>query len=213
MSHICEGVREPDAKEWDGRKLSKGYIASYAPFEVVNGQGVRCSVYVSGCLMGCPGCFNKKAQSFRFGTPYTQALQDQILDDLSRSYVQGLTMLGGEPMLNTPTLIPLAQATRLKFGNSKDIWCWTGYTFEQLLQDTDDKLELLSYVDVLVDGPFIKSKKRPGLQFRGSSNQRIIDVPASLHAGHVVIWSQLHDLPTLLPELRGNDRSAAEGQG
>ncbi|MCI0130436.1 MULTISPECIES: anaerobic ribonucleoside-triphosphate reductase activating protein [Enterococcaceae] len=186
-------MRNPKPKEWDSAKYSKGYIADYKPFMFVDGEGVRCSIYVSGCLFACKGCFNRAIQNFRYGTPYTNELEDRIIEDLSHDYVQGLTLLGGEPFLNTEVCLSLVKRVRKEFGHTKDIWSWTGYTFEELLEETDDKLELLSYVDVLVDGRFELEKRDLSLQFRGSSNQRIIDVPQSLVESNVVIWEKCLD--------------------
>lgn len=180
-------MREVQPKQWTA-ELSQSYIADYKPFMFVDGEGVRCSLYVSGCPFRCPGCFNQAAQNFKYGTPYTAALEEQILTDLANDYVQGLTLLGGEPFLNTPVCLPLVQKVRAMFGDRKDIWAWSGYTFEQLLADTCDKQQLLNEIDVLVDGQFVEAERDLNLRFRGSRNQRIIDVPASLKAGHVILW-------------------------
>jgi anaerobic ribonucleoside-triphosphate reductase activating protein len=182
-------MRHPSPGEWRSDTLSKGYVGDYKPFMFVDGEGVRCSLYVSGCLFACEGCFNRATWSFRYGTPYTAELEERILTDLAQPYVQGLTLLGGEPFLNTGVCLTLARRVRAEFGDTKDIWSWTGYTYEDLLLDTADKLELLGHLDVLVDGPFDEALKDLRLQFRGSSNQRIIDVPASLAAGHAVLWA------------------------
>lgn len=181
----------PKPKEWLSSKLSQQYVASYKPFNFVDGEGVRCSLYVSGCRFNCPGCYNKAAQSFHYGQAYTQELEDHIIEDLSQSYVQGLTLLGGEPFLNTQVCLRLCQRVRAEFGHSKDIWSWTGYTYEELQQESSDKLELLQYLDILVDGRFLLAQKDLTLQFRGSANQRIIDVPKSLVTQEVVLWDQL----------------------
>lgn len=183
-------MRNPKPKEWLAEELSLGKIASYKPYNFVDGEGVRCSLYVSGCPFACAGCYNRVAQNFNYGTPYTQELQEQILNDLAVPYCQGLTLLGGEPTLNTNIVNPLCQAVRDRFGQTKDIWSWTGYTWEELMQDSADKLELLALIDVLVDGRFDLSKKDLSRQFRGSTNQRIIDVQASLAQGEVVLWRQ-----------------------
>ena len=186
-------MRNPKPQEWTAEQYSRGYIADYKPYNFVDGEGVRNSIYVSGCLFACKGCYNKAAQSFTYGKPYTQELENEILADLEADHVQGLTLLGGEPFLNTNILNPLVKKIRQKFGNAKDIWSWTGYTWEELMLETEDKLELLNMVDILVDGRFDISKKDLTLQFRGSSNQRIIDVKKSLAAGEVVIWDKLKD--------------------
>ncbi len=183
--------KNPRPNEWLASELSQQYIADYKPFNFVDGEGVRCSLYVSGCKFACPGCYNKAAQSFHYGVPYTQDLEDAIIKDVSESYCQGLTLLGGEPFLNTQVCIKLVKRIRQEFGHTKDIWSWTGYRWNELLRDSDDKLELLSLIDVLVDDRFMLAKKDLTLQFRGSSNQRIINVPASLKAGRVVLWDRL----------------------
>lgn len=186
-------MRNPQPGEWLSEKLSQRHVGDYKPFVFVDGEGVRCSLYLSGCLFACEGCFNEATWSFRYGQPYSRELEDQILADLGQEYVQGLTLLGGEPFLNTGVCLALINRVRSEFGSSKDIWSWTGYTFEELLLESPDKLDLLSEVDVLVDGRFDVSKRDLKLQFRGSSNQRIIDVPASLAAREVVLWSGLRD--------------------
>lgn len=183
--------KNPQPQEWLADDLSEQRIASYKPFNFVDGEGVRCSLYVSGCKFSCPGCYNKVAQNFHFGTPYTQELEDQIVDDLSQSYVQGLTLLGGEPFLNTQVCLKLCRRVREEFGHDKDIWSWTGYTWDELKQESEDKQELLSLLDILVDGRFLQAQMDLTLQFRGSGNQRIINVPASLQSGEVVIWDKL----------------------
>ena len=113
------------------------------------------------------------------------------MTDLSQSYVQGLTLLGGEPFLNTQVCIRWCKRIRQEFGHEKDIWSWSGYTYDELIQDSDDKLELLKLIDILVDGRFLLAQKDLTLQFRGSANQRIIDVPATMAAGEVKLWKNL----------------------
>lgn len=181
-------MRNPKPQEWLASEWSQGKIADYKPYNFVDGEGVRCSLYVSGCLFACEGCYNKIAQNFNYGTCYTPELQARILEDIAAPYCQGLTLLGGEPFLNTQVLLPLCHAVRERFGDTKDIWSWTGYTWEEMLVESSDKLELLSLIDVLVDGRFELAKKDLSLQFRGSWNQRIIDVPKSLEQEQVVLW-------------------------
>ncbi|MHC9536521.1 anaerobic ribonucleoside-triphosphate reductase activating protein [Dellaglioa sp. BT-FLS60] len=183
--------RNPAPKEWLASNLSQQYIASYKPFNFVDGEGVRCSLYVSGCLFACPGCYNKAAQNFRYGTPYTEDLENQIITDLSEDYCQGLTLLGGEPFVNTQVCLSLVDRIRATYGWTKDVWSWTGYTWDELMLESEDKLELLSKIDILVDGRFELAKKDLTLQFRGSSNQRIIDVQKSLATGEVILWDKL----------------------
>lgn len=180
--------KNPAPKEWKASELSRNKIADYKAFNFVDGEGVRNSIYVSGCPFNCRGCYNRIVQNFNYGVPYTEELEQQIIDDLKHDYVQGLTLLGGEPFLNTTVLIPLVRRVREIYGNTKDIWSWSGYYYEELLQDTEDKIELLHLIDVLVDGRFDITKKDLTLQFRGSSNQRIIDVPQSLEQKQVILW-------------------------
>jgi anaerobic ribonucleoside-triphosphate reductase activating protein len=187
------GVRNPKPKEWKSAQLSQKMIADYKALNFVDGEGVRNSLYLSGCLFACEGCYNVAAQSFRYGTPYTQELEERIIEDTRPDHVQGITLLGGEPFLNTEVCLSLVKRFRKEFGDTKDIWSWTGYTFEELLLETEDKLELLSEVDILVDGRFDLSKKNLMLQFRGSSNQRIIDVKKSIAANSVILWNKLKD--------------------
>lgn len=182
----------PKPQEWKSEELSLGRIIDYKAFNFVDGEGVRNSLYVSGCMFHCKGCYNAATWSFKAGIPYTKELEEQIMRDLAQPYVQGLTLLGGEPFLNTGILIPLVKRIRKELPE-KDIWSWTGYTWEELMLETPDKLELLQLVDILVDGRFDITKKNLMLQFRGSSNQRIIDVKKSLDQGAVIIWDKLND--------------------
>ena len=185
-------LNTPKPQEWKSEELSQGRIIDYKAFNFVDGEGVRNSLYVSGCMFHCKGCYNAATWSFKAGIPYTKELEEQIMLDLAQPYVQGLTLLGGEPFLNTGILIPLVKRIRKELPE-KDIWSWTGYTWEELMLETPDKLELLQLVDILVDGRFDIAKKNLMLQFRGSSNQRIIDVKKSLDQGAVIIWDKLND--------------------
>ncbi|MBF0715527.1 anaerobic ribonucleoside-triphosphate reductase activating protein [Gemelliphila palaticanis] len=173
-----ETYRTPK-KSWTSQNYSKKKYSSYKPFQFVDGEGVRCSIYLSGCLFGCKECFNESIQNFNAGEYYNIQIENQIIEDLSNDYVQGLTILGGEPFLNTEVSIQLCKRIREEFGYSKDIWVYSGYTYEQLLDESSDKIELLQLCDVLVDGPFICTLKDLNLKFRGSSNQRIIDLKKS----------------------------------
>ncbi|MGY3779036.1 anaerobic ribonucleoside-triphosphate reductase activating protein [Isobaculum melis] len=184
-------MRDPKPKEWQSKDLTKNKVADYKAFNFVDGEGVRCSLYLSGCLFACEGCYNKVAQSFNYGYEYTEALENQIIADLSQPYVQGLTLLGGEPFLNTEVALKIVNRMRAEFGNTKDIWSWTGYTWDEMMLETEDKLALLNKIDILVDGRFELSKKDLTLQFRGSSNQRIIDVQKSLAENRVILWGKM----------------------
>ncbi|MCD5249831.1 anaerobic ribonucleoside-triphosphate reductase activating protein [Enterococcus faecalis] len=195
-------MRNPKPQEWKTEDYSQKKIADYKAFNFVDGEGVRNSLYVSGCLFACESCFNKAVQNFNYGTPFTESLMNQIIEDLSHDYVQGLTLLGGEPFLNTDVCLSVVKRVRETFGSAKDIWSWSGYTFEELLLETPDKLELLHSIDILVDGRFELAKRNLNLQFRGSSNQRIIDVPKSLAAGKAVIWEKCHDAETSYEQIK-----------
>ncbi len=180
---------KPDPISWTSEELSLGYIADYKPYNFVDGEGVRCSLYVSGCPFACRGCYNKIAQNFAYGRPYSKELEDQIIEDLRADYCQGLTLLGGEPFLNTQVTISLCQRVRDEFGDRKDIWSWTGYDWDEIMVGSQDKIELLQLIDVLVDGRFVEAKKDLNLAFRGSSNQKIIDVQKSLKDNSIVLWN------------------------
>ncbi|GGC06321.1 anaerobic ribonucleoside-triphosphate reductase activating protein [Cellulomonas carbonis] len=177
---------------WRSERLSRGRVADYKPFVMVDGEGVRCSLYVSGCPFACVGCFNQAAWSFRYGTCFDEALADRIATDLAHEAVQGLSLLGGEPFLNTGVCLAVVRRLRALHGRAKDVWCWTGYTFEELVEEARagerDKAQLLAEVDVLVDGRFELGRRDLTLAFRGSANQRVLDVPASLAAGVAVPW-------------------------
>ncbi|MCT8389391.1 anaerobic ribonucleoside-triphosphate reductase activating protein [Leuconostoc holzapfelii] len=190
---LANGITVPDRQEWQSDDLSENYVADYKPFTMVDGPGVRCAIYLSGCKFLCPGCYNVVAQNFHYGSPYTQALEDQIIADLRQPYVQGLTLLGGEPFLNTAVALKLTRRVRAEFGTTKDIWSWTGYTWEELAEETPDKQALLNELDVLVDGRFVQALMDLSLRFRGSSNQKMIDVPSSLAAHEIVLWSDAYD--------------------
>ena len=162
--------------------------------DIANGPGVRVSLFVSGCSHHCEGCFNAEAWDYGYGQPYTQETEDHIIQALRPSYITGLSLLGGEPFdpKNQPALLPLLRRVRKELPG-KDIWCYTGYTLETDLRT--DALgipeithELLSLIDVLVDGKFVLAKKDIQLRFRGSSNQRLIDLRRSEAEGCIVWW-------------------------
>ncbi len=169
--------------------------ATIKPVDIANGTGVRVSLFVSGCTHRCPGCFNEIAWDFQYGEDFTQETIDYILDALAPSHISGLTLLGGEPMelVNQEALLPLLKQVHEHYPE-KTIWCYTGYLYEDLLPDgrvygpyTD---EILSYLDILVDGPFILSQKNIRLKFRGSENQRIIDVKRTIPSQEVILWEE-----------------------
>ena len=161
--------------------------------DIANGTGIRVSLFVSGCTHRCPGCFNAEAWDFDYGEPFTPEVEERIFRALEPAYVEGLTLLGGEPMepANQAALLPFVRRVKQRFPD-KTVWCYTGYTLEQLSDPacrahTGDTAALLALTDVLVDGRFEQDKKDIRLRFRGSSNQRIIDLPATLAAGHIKI--------------------------
>ena len=159
--------------------------------DIANGPGVRVSLFVSGCTHRCPGCFNEVAWDFQYGEPFTEEVMDKILAMLRPAYIKGLTRLGGEPFepQNQGAVVELLRRIKNEMPE-KSIWAFSGYLFEKdiLSGRLGDCSEYLGYLDVLVDGPFIMAKKNLSLRFRGSENQRIIDVPASLKAGEVILW-------------------------
>ena len=162
--------------------------------DIANGPGVRVSLFVSGCTHRCKGCFNEVAWDFNYGQPFTQQTIDDILKMLAPDYVKGITLLGGEPFEpeNQPAIVDLLRQIKKQYPD-KTVWAFSGYLFDRdilagRLGDPEITREYLSYVDVLVDGPFVLEKKDLSLRFRGSSNQRIIDVPASLLKGEIVLW-------------------------
>lgn len=151
-----------------------------------NGLGWRVSLFVSGCSLHCPGCFNQKAWNYEYGKPFGCAAQNKILELLMPDYIRGLSILGGNPTdkENEYELTRFVERVRSYYEDRKDIWIWSGHTLEQLMENKD---ELIPLCDVLVDGPFIEAKKDLTLPFRGSSNQRIIDIKKSLESGKPVL--------------------------
>mgnify|MGYP000618041787 CR=1 FL=1 len=175
--------------------MNYGTIKNY---DIANGTGVRVSLFVSGCRHHCKGCFNSETWDFNYGNPYTKEVEAEILEALKPAYIQGFSLLGGEPFEpeNQRDLLPFLREVRRRYPG-KTIWCFTGFRLEdELLREgshprcavTDD---LLSCIDVLVDGRFVAAEKDISLQFRGSRNQRVLDLPKTLAAGQPVIWEQL----------------------
>ena len=165
--------------------------------DVANGPGVRVSLFVSGCTHRCPGCFNEEAQDFGYGKPFTQAEEEEILQALAPAHIKGLSLLGGEPFEpdNQRALLPFLQRVKEAYPQ-KEIWCYSGYTLDgELWKDSRARCEctdeMLSLIDVLVDGPFVEARKNLGLRFRGSDNQRILLASASLAAGELVFWEDV----------------------
>lgn len=166
--------------------------------DIANGPGVRVSLFVSGCTHRCPGCFNEIAWPFDYGEAFTTEVEDRILTMLAPGYVQGLTLLGGEPFepQNQGAIVAFLRRVKAAYPG-KSIWAFSGYLYEDIISGRlGDKAvteEFLSYLDVLVDGPFVMAKKDLTLRFRGSSNQRIIDMVKTRACGELTLW---HDWQT-----------------
>lgn len=195
------------------------HYGAIKPFDIANGPGVRVSLFVSGCTNHCEECFQPETWSFSYGKPFDEAAKEEVLKALSSPYIRGLSLLGGEPLEpnNQRELLPFLKEVKALYP-SKDIWCYTGNRLEEILGKTlegrtlqegeilDDgdprparpgylhtevSEELLSLVDVLVDGRFVNRLKDITLQFRGSSNQRLIDMPKTLAEGKIVWWENV----------------------
>lgn len=168
--------------------------ATIKTHDVANGPGVRVSLFVSGCTHHCKNCFNSETWDFHYGQLFTEETVNQILEALKPNYIKGLSLLGGEPFeyVNQLGLLPLVRKVRFLYPE-KNIWCYTGYDYEKdikcdMMNKWPATKELLSMIDVLVDGEFVEELKDLKLRFRGSSNQRIIDVKRSLSTGEVILW-------------------------
>lgn len=164
--------------------------------DIANGEGVRISLFVSGCTHRCKNCFNEIAWDFSYGAPFDEATQEQILKELSSDYIAGLSLLGGEPLepQNQEALYPFVQKVRELYPQ-KTIWCYTGFVLDEkkgvlreMHKNTEWTKALIALFDVLVDGPYIEELKDIRLKFRGSSNQRVIDVKATLEKGECVLY-------------------------
>ena len=186
------------------------YYANIKYYDIANGPGVRTSLFVSGCTHRCEHCFNAVAWDFQYGQPFTADTQEELIRSCAPAYITGLTLLGGEPMEpeNQEALLPFLRSFRQRCPG-KTIWCFSGYTLEQLLgreparcrcKETD---EMLSLLDVLVDGEFVQELHDITLRFRGSSNQRLIDLPKTLACGSVTLWQDetIYASHSLTPDL------------
>lgn len=171
----CQQLKLSDKIRYQLKRITKMNYLKYYDIDVLNGEGVRCTLFVSGCIHGCKGCFQKKSWSHKAGHPYTKELEDKILSDLKDKRIkrQGLTLSGGDPfdLSNLDDVISLVERVR-KESPKSDIWSWTGYTIEEILKNKKQSY-LLSMLDVLVDGKFEEDLKDVTLKWRGSSNQRI----------------------------------------
>ena len=168
--------------------------AGLKKLDVANGPGLRVTLFVSGCTHYCKGCFNKETWDFHYGNPFTKEVEEEIIKELQKSHIAGLTLLGGEPFehVNQKGLLPFVRKVKEQFPK-KPLWCFTGYDFEKdilgfMISEWEETKEFLSYIDILVDGEFIEEKKDLSLRFKGSSNQRTICVQESLKAGEIILW-------------------------
>ena len=169
------------------------YYSVIKKYDIADGPGVRVTLFVSGCSHHCKGCFNEETWDFQYGEPFTQETVDSLLEMLAPDYIEGLTLLGGEPLEpgNREALLPLLRAVKERYPG-KNIWCYSGYLFEKDILERfcaqwEKMKEFLSYLDVIVDGEFVLAQKDISLRFRGSANQRIIDVQASLARGETIV--------------------------
>lgn len=161
--------------------------AQLRKYDIANGTGVRTTLFVSGCHFHCRGCFNEAYQDFHYGAEFTDEVLDTVIEYVSNPIVEGLSILGGEPFDQDMQVIQTILA-HIKDKTGKNIWVWTGYTYDHIAQTFPEALQM---IDVMVDGPFEIGKRDLRLKFRGSSNQRIIDVPASLATGTVILYDKL----------------------
>ena len=168
------------------------YYGNIKKTDIADGLGVRVSLFVSGCTHHCKDCFNPETWDFDYGEPFDEAVEEKILALMAKPYIRGITYLGGEPFdpHNQPGLLALTQKIRAAYPE-KSIWSFTGYVYGQNLPQLPGVTDaLLAGLDVLVDGPFIAARKNLGLRFRGSDNQRLIDLPKTLKTGAVVLWDE-----------------------
>ena len=166
-------------------------------YDISNGPGVRTSLYVSGCRNHCKNCFNPETWDFSYGEPFTEEVEDKIIESMRPDYIKGFTLLGGDPFEpeNAERLAPFMEKLRAAYPE-KSLWCFTGYDYERdiltgKLGNIDTNMRILHTLDVLVDGRFVEERKDLNLKFRGSSNQRIILVKPSLENDEVVLWNEV----------------------
>lgn len=177
--------------------------ATIKEIDVANGPGIRVSLFVSGCTHHCKGCFNPETWNFNYGDDFTTEVEGRILEAMKPAYIKGFSLLGGEPFepQNQEALLPFLRRVKAAYPD-KTIWCYSGYDFEKdmltgNLGPWEVTHEMLTLIDVLVDGEFVLEKKNPNLRFRGSENQRVIRVADSLNSDTVVLWD---DKEGLLPD-------------
>lgn len=154
--------------------------AQIRQYDLANGVGIRTTLFVSGCKFNCPNCFNPEYQRFDYGKVWNREVEDYFISLANEEYVDGVSILGGEPLMQDDDLFNLL--VRIKTEVDKPVWLWTGYTFNEI---PEDKIKLLPYIAVIIDGRFIQEKHHHSLRFRGSSNQRVIDVQKTLRSGNI----------------------------
>ena len=159
--------------------------AKIRKLDVTNGPGIRTTLFVSGCTHNCEGCFNKEQQDFNYGNEFTKEIENEFIEYTKSRQIKGVNILGGEPMQQTKDDSLLNLLKRIKIETNKPIWLWSGYKFEEIIIEPK-MLELLKQVDVLIDGKFEIEKRDLMLKYRGSENQRVIDVKKSLEQGRVI---------------------------
>lgn len=172
------------------------YYADIKSYDIANGEGCRVTLFVSGCTNHCKGCFQPETWDFHYGQPYTKDTEEYILNLLQNPHIEGLTILGGEPFepFNQAELVNLLHIVKQEFPE-KNIWCFTGFVYDKDLlkgqrKHTNATDEMLSYIDVLVDGPFILQQRDISLWFRGSKNQRVLDMKQTLQQGSIVLYHE-----------------------
>lgn len=171
------------------------FYSEIKEYDIADGPGVRVTLFVSGCTHHCKGCFNEMTWDFHYGREFDEETEEKLLKALEPSYIAGLTLLGGEPMeyVNQQGILPFLRKVKRRYPD-KTIWCYTGYLYDKDILENfcvkwKETEEMLSYLDVLVDGEFVEKLKDISLRFRGSSNQRIIDVKKSRQTGKIVLWT------------------------
>ncbi len=171
------------------------YYAEIKKHDIANGTGIRVSLFVSGCTHHCKNCFNQETWDFHYGREFTDTTTEEIRDALKPSYIAGLSILGGEPFehINQQGLLPLLRKVKKTYPQ-KNIWCYTGYLYDrdiigEMCHKWEETREILSYIDILIDGEFIEELKQANLLFRGSANQRSILVQESLQSNSIVLWT------------------------
>lgn len=168
--------------------------ADIKQYDISNGPGIRISVFVSGCNHHCKGCFNEETWDFNYGKPFTKETIDTIIEYMKPNFIKGLTILGGEPFepVNQKGLLPLLRRVREVYPH-KDIWCFTGFDFMRdiygtMMKNLEETKEMVSYIDIIVDGKFMEDLKDLSLRFKGSTNQKTILVQETLEKGEPVLW-------------------------